>query len=98
LPADAAVPSATLLQTFVIGLREGLEAVLIVSIIATFLRRNGQSLRAMWAGALAAVALSVRVGVLLQVVNQNLPQRQQEGMETVIGFVAVFFVTGMILW
>ena len=87
-----------MLPTFVIGLREGLEAVLIVSIIATFLRRNGQSLRGMWVGALAAVALSIGVGVLLQVVNQNLPQRQQEGMETVIGFVAVFFVTGMILW
>lgn len=87
-----------MLPTFVIGLREGLEAVLIVSIIATFLRRNGQSLRGMWVGALAAVALSIGVGVLLQVVNQNLPQRQQEAMETVIGFVAVFFVTGMILW
>ncbi|HEX5087063.1 MAG TPA: iron uptake transporter permease EfeU [Nocardioides sp.] len=87
-----------MLPTFVIGLREGLEAVLIVSIIATFLRRNGQSLRAMWIGALAAVALSIGVGVALQVVNQSLPQREQEGMETVIGFVAVFFVTGMILW
>jgi high-affinity iron transporter len=86
------------LPTFVIGLREGLEAVLIVSIIATFLRRNGASLRAMWAGVLTAVALSIGVGVVLQVVDQNLPQREQEGLETVIGFVAVFFVTGMILW
>jgi high-affinity iron transporter len=86
------------LPTFVIGLREGLEAVLIVSIIATFLRRNGHSLKGMWAGVLAAVALSIGVGVLLQVVDQNLPQREQEGLETVIGFVAVFFVTGMILW
>jgi high-affinity iron transporter len=86
------------LPTFVIGLREGLEAVLIVSIIATFLRRNGASLRAMWAGALAAIALSIAVGVLLQLVDQNLPQREQEALETVIGFVAVCFVTGMILW
>jgi high-affinity iron transporter len=87
-----------MLPTFVIGLREGLEAVLVVSIIATFLRRNGASLRPMWCGVAAAVALSIGVGVTLKVVEQSLPQRQQEGMETVIGLVAVVFVTGMVLW
>jgi high-affinity iron transporter len=87
-----------MLPTFVIGLREGLEAVLVVSIIATFLRRNGASLRPMWYGVGAAVALSIGVGVVLKVVEQSLPQRQQEGMETVIGLVAVVFVTGMVLW
>jgi high-affinity iron transporter len=86
------------LPTFVIGLREGLEATLIVSIIATFLRRNGASLRGLWIGLVAAVALSIGVGVGLQAVDQALPQRQQEMLETVIGAVAVFFVTGMILW
>ena len=87
-----------MLPTFVIGLREGLEAALIVSIIATFLRRNGASLRGMWVGVLAGVALSIVVGVVLRVIEQSLPQAQQEGMETVIGLVAVFFVTGMIVW
>jgi high-affinity iron transporter len=86
------------LPTFVIGLREGLEAVLVVTIIATFLRRNDASLRPMWFGVASAVALSVGVGVVLKVVEQNLPQRQQEGMETVIGLVAVVFVTGMVVW
>jgi high-affinity iron transporter len=86
------------LPTFVIGLREGLEATLIVSIIATFLRRNGASLRGLWIGTASAVLLSILVGVVLQAVDQNLPQRQQEMLETVIGAVAVFFVTGMILW
>ncbi|MGC4109182.1 MAG: FTR1 family protein [Nocardioides sp.] len=87
-----------MLPTFVIGLREGLEAVLVVTIIATFLRRNGASLKPMWCGVTAAVGLSIGVGVVLKVVEQNLPQRQQEGMETVIGLVAVVFVTGMVLW
>src|SRR6201747_694654 len=87
-----------MLPTFVIGLREGLEAVLVVSIIATFLRRIGASLRPMWCGVAAAVVLSIGVGVTLEVVEQNLPQRQQEGMEAVIGLVAVVFVTGMVLW
>jgi len=86
------------LPTFVIGLREGLEAALIVSIVATFLRRNGASLRGMWAGVGAGVALSIAVGIVLKVIEQGLPQSQQEGMETVIGAIAVFFVTGMILW
>ena len=52
----------------------------------------------MWYGVTAAVALSIGVGVTLKVVEQNLPQRQQEGMETVIGLVAVVFVTAMVLW
>ena len=87
-----------MLPTFVIGLREGLEAALIVSIIATFLRRNGASLRGMWLGVVAGVLLSIAVGVVLDIVEQSLPQAEQEGMETVIGLIAVFFVTGMIVW
>lgn len=87
-----------MLPTFVIGLREGLEAALIVSIIATFLRQNGARLRGMWIGVIAGVVLSVAVGVILRLIEQSLPQAKQEGMETVIGAVAVFFVTGMILW
>lgn len=87
-----------MLPTFVIGLREGLEAALVVSIIATFLRRNNVKLTAMWVGAVAAVVTSVAVGVVLTVIERALPQAQQEGMETIIGGVAVVFVTGMILW
>ncbi|MFT3871204.1 MAG: FTR1 family protein [Nocardioides sp.] len=87
-----------MLPTFVIGLREGLEAALIVSIIAAFLRRNGASLRGLWIGLTSAIALSVVVGVVLRLVEQSLPQAGQEGMEAVIGLVAVCFVTGMVLW
>lgn len=87
-----------MLPTFVIGLREGLEAVLIVTIIATFLRQNGASLRGLWLGVAAGVGLSIAVGVVLNLVEQSLPQARQEALETIIGGVAVFFVTGMILW
>jgi len=87
-----------MLPTFVIGLREGLEAALIVGIIAAFLRRNGRSLVPMWLGVGAALVLSVAVGVVLHVVEQSLPQAAQEGMESIIGLVAVFFVTSMIVW
>ena len=49
------------LPTFVIGLREGVEASLIVGIVAAFLRQQGRqdALRAVWAGVLLAVALCV---------------------------------------
>ncbi|MCB8881557.1 FTR1 family protein [Acidisoma cellulosilytica] len=87
-----------MLATFVIGLREGLEAALIVGIIAAFLRNNGRSLTAMWAGVALAIFLSILVGVGLDLVEQALPQAAQEGMESVIGAIAIFFVTGMIAW
>ncbi|GAB0117069.1 iron uptake transporter permease EfeU [Acidisoma sp. 7E03] len=87
-----------MLATFVIGLREGLEAALIVGIIAAFLRNNGRSLAAMWWGVGLAMVLSLAVGIGLDLVEQALPQAAQEGMETVIGGIAIFFVTGMIAW
>lgn len=89
-----------MLATFVIGLREGLEASLIVGIIAAFLKRNGRQ-SDMWAlgvGVGLALTLCVGVGVALHVAEDSLPQRQQEGLETIIGLVAVAFVSWMILW
>jgi high-affinity iron transporter len=87
-----------MLATLVIGLREGLEAALIVGIIAAFLRRANKPLKAMWIGVIAAVTLSIAVGVVLQVISADLPQAQQEGMESIIGIIAVTIVTGMIGW
>lgn len=87
-----------MLPTLVIGLREGLEAVLIVAILATFLRRNGAKLTGLWIGVGAGIGLSIAVGVGLRILEEDLPQAQQEALETVIGIIAVFFVTAMILW
>jgi len=80
-----------LLPTFVIGLREGLEASLIVGIVAAFLGQQGRSreLRQVWIGTALAVSICVAVGVALDVVSSSLPQRQQEGLETVVGAIAV---------
>ncbi len=89
-----------MLPTFVIGLREGLEAALIVGIVAAFLRQRGRSdlLRWVFVGVFSAIALCTAAGVTLDVVSRNLPQRQQEGLETVIGLVAVAMVTYMVVW
>ena len=89
-----------MLPTFVIGLREGLEAALIVGIVAAFLRQRGRSdlLRWVFAGIAAAIGLCVAAGVALEIVSRDLPQRQQEGLETVIGAFAVVMVSYMVVW
>jgi FTR1 family protein len=89
-----------MLPTFVIGLREGVEAALIVGIVATFLRKEGRgdALRPMWLGVAAAILICVGIGVLLQVLDEDLPQRQQEGLETVVGVAAIGIVTFMVVW
>ena len=89
-----------MIPTFVITLREGVEASLIVGIIAAFLVKEGRqdALRQMWIGVGIAIVLCAAVGVGLDQVGQQLPQREQEGLETVIGVIAVAAVTYMIVW
>jgi high-affinity iron transporter len=89
-----------MIPTLVIALREGVEASLIVGIIAAFLVKEGRrdALRQMWLGVGIAIALCIAVAVALRLVGQELPQRQQEGLETVIGLIAVSAVSYMIVW
>ncbi|MBB2901659.1 high-affinity iron transporter [Kineococcus radiotolerans] len=89
-----------MLATFVVGLREGLEASLIVGIVAAFLVQRGErrALRPVWAGVLLAVALCVGAAAALQAATRQLPQRQQEQLETVLALAAVVVVTYMIVW
>jgi high-affinity iron transporter len=88
------------LPTFVIGLREGLEAALIVGIVAAFLNQRGRrdALRWMWVGVFGAVLLCAAAAVALHVAEENLPQRQQEQVETIIALAAVGMITWMVVW
>jgi high-affinity iron transporter len=88
------------LPTFVIGLREGLEAALIVGIIAAFLAQQGRkdALRQVWLGVAVAVVICIGIAVALQAISSDLPQRGQEGLETVVGVLAVGMVTYMIIF
>jgi high-affinity iron transporter len=88
------------LPTFVIGLREGLEASLIVGIIAAFLIQRGErrALRSMWFGVAAAVALCFGVAAVLRAIGESLPSRQREGFEAVLALTAVAGITYMIMW
>jgi high-affinity iron transporter len=89
-----------MLPTFVIGLREGLEASLIVGIIAGFLGQQNKkaALRQVWIGVAVAIVICIAVGVGLELLSADLPQAQQEGLETVIGLLAVTMVSYMVIW
>jgi high-affinity iron transporter len=89
-----------MLPTFVIGLREGVEASLIVGIVAAFLRQRGagREMRWVWSGVALAIALCAAAAVGLEILDENLPQREQERLETVIALIAVAMVTSMIVW
>jgi high-affinity iron transporter len=89
-----------MIPTFVITLREGVEASLIVGIIAAFLVKEGRqdALRQMWIGVGIAIVLCTAVGVGLDLIGEQLPQKEQEGLETIIGIVAVAAVSYMIIW
>ncbi len=85
---------------FLIGLREGLEAALIVSILLAYLTRLGRrELRgAVWLGVVLAVALSVGVGAVLQITRTELPDSKQAAFSGAMSVLAVALVTWMIFW
>jgi high-affinity iron transporter len=89
-----------LLPTFVISLREGLEAALLVGIVAAFLVQEGRrdAMRWAWTGVGLGVLVALGVGIGLRIASAQLPERGQEELETLIALVAVGMVTWMILW
>lgn len=89
-----------MVPTLVIALREGVEASLIVGIVAAFCVKEGRrdALRPMWLGVALAAAVCVAVAIGLRIVGEELPEREQEMLETIIGLIAVGAVTYMIVW
>jgi high-affinity iron transporter len=84
-----------LLPAFLIALREGVEASLVVGIILVYLSRTGRSqlARFVWYGVAAAAALSLAVAIALERWRIN-----EDGFEGVMYLVAAAFVITMILW
>jgi high-affinity iron transporter len=84
-----------LLSAFLIALREGVEASLVVGIVLVYLARTGRThlSRYVWGGVAAAVSLSLAVAIALDRFNIS-----EDGFEGLMYLIAAFFVVTMILW
>jgi high-affinity iron transporter len=88
------------LGNFLIGLREGLEASLIVSILIAYLVKSERrrEIRFVWWGVAAAIALVVAVFAVITIVFDQLSFKAQEIVGGTMSIIAVGMVTWMIFW
>jgi high-affinity iron transporter len=89
-----------MLATFFLMLREGLEAALIVGIIAAYLVKIGRrdALPKIWLGVGAAFGLSIAIGVIVTLTIERLPLVLQETLEGIAAVLAVGVLTWMLFW
>ncbi|MEY4423472.1 MAG: hypothetical protein RLZZ258_575 [Actinomycetota bacterium] len=91
-----------MISNYLIGLREGLEAALVVSILITYLVKTNRkaNIKFVWLGVFAALGLSLIFGALLTYTRFTLLAdfKSQEIFGGVMSIIAVALVTWMIVW
>jgi high-affinity iron transporter len=98
----AAAPTVTsqLFGSGMIGLREGLEAAIVVSILVAFLVKSERrdALKWAWLGVGAAIAMTVIVFLTIQYGENTITGLAAEAIAGVTSLIAVAIVTTMVLW
>jgi high-affinity iron transporter len=86
--------------SFILALREGIEAALIIGIVVGVLQKMDRNdlKPAVWRGTLAAVALSLLVGVILNVIGASFEGQAEEIFEGVAMLLAAGMLTWVIFW
>ncbi|MEV0980934.1 iron uptake transporter permease EfeU [Streptomyces sp. NPDC049915] len=87
-------------SNYLIGLREGLEASLVVCILIAYLVKTGRrdAIRPIWIGIGIAVAIALGFGCVLEFGSQELTFQAQEALGGSLSVVAVVLVTWMVFW
>ena len=90
----------SMLSTFIIALREGLEAALIVGILVAYVVRTDRKhlLKPLWTGVAVALVLTLGLGAFLSFTSAELSDRGAELFAGVTSFAAVGLVTWMVFW
>ena len=89
-----------MLSNFLVGIREGLEAALIVGILIAYIVKvgNRKHLAAVWAGVAVALTLSFATGGFLAFTSAELSERGEQLFAGTTSLVAVGLVTWMVFW
>ena len=87
-------------SNYLIGLREGLEAALIVAILVAYVVRAGDesALRRIWIGVASAIGLSIALGAVLVTVDESLSEKAAEAFAGIMSLLAVGLITWMVFW
>jgi high-affinity iron transporter len=99
LAAGASV-SSQLFGSGLIGLREGLEAAIVVTILVAFLVKSDRrdALKWVWLGVAAAIAMTIAVFLIIQFGENTISGLAAEAIAGIASLLAVAIVTTMVLW